>query len=71
MSGNLNTLLKVAKFLYQNSLVVTTNLCLSINYQLGTPQRHLFTSGLNEFAKEKSLTIGDSFVFLRYINFGM
>ncbi|WZZ87969.1 hypothetical protein YC2023_116548 [Brassica napus] len=31
----------------------------------GTPQRHLFTSGLNEFAKEKSLTIGDSFVFLR------
>ncbi|KAL0716422.1 hypothetical protein Bca4012_065744 [Brassica carinata] len=31
----------------------------------GTPQRHLFTSGWNEFAKEKELVVGDSFVFLR------
>ncbi|KAF8109252.1 hypothetical protein N665_0099s0004 [Sinapis alba] len=31
----------------------------------GTPKRHLFTSGWNEFAKEKKLVVGDSFVFLR------
>ncbi|KAF8101657.1 hypothetical protein N665_0202s0020 [Sinapis alba] len=31
----------------------------------GTPKRHLFTSGWNEFAKEKKLVAGDSFVFLR------
>ncbi|KAF8100519.1 hypothetical protein N665_0222s0018, partial [Sinapis alba] len=31
----------------------------------GTPQTHLFTSGWNEFAKEKYLVVGDSFVFLR------
>ncbi|KAL0737200.1 hypothetical protein Bca4012_013410 [Brassica carinata] len=31
----------------------------------GTPQRHLFASGWNEFAKEKRLVAGDSFVFLR------
>ncbi|WZZ86927.1 hypothetical protein YC2023_115506 [Brassica napus] len=33
--------------------------------QLGTPKRHLFTSGWNEFAKGKKLVAGDSFVFLR------
>ncbi|KAF8112185.1 hypothetical protein N665_0066s0059 [Sinapis alba] len=27
----------------------------------GTPKRHLFTSGWNEFAKEKSLAVGDAF----------
>ncbi|CDY54111.1 BnaC04g53900D [Brassica napus] len=31
----------------------------------GTPQRHLFTSGWNEFAKGKNLVVGDCFVFLR------
>ncbi|KAG2262052.1 hypothetical protein Bca52824_069131 [Brassica carinata] len=31
----------------------------------GTPQRHLFTSGWNEFAKKKDLVVGDSFIFLR------
>ncbi|CAN7091189.1 unnamed protein product [Brassica rapa subsp. narinosa] len=31
----------------------------------GTPKRHLFTSGWNEFAKGKKLVAGDSFVFLR------
>ncbi|KAF8047820.1 hypothetical protein N665_2815s0003 [Sinapis alba] len=31
----------------------------------GTPKRHLFASGWNEFAKEKNLVAGDSFVFLR------
>ncbi|KAF8104449.1 hypothetical protein N665_0172s0079 [Sinapis alba] len=31
----------------------------------GTPQRHLFTSGWNEFANKKDLVVGDSFVFLR------
>ncbi|KAF8100518.1 hypothetical protein N665_0222s0017 [Sinapis alba] len=31
----------------------------------GTPQRHIFTSGWNEFAKGKDLVAGDSFVFLR------
>ncbi|XP_013596928.1 PREDICTED: auxin response factor 20-like [Brassica oleracea var. oleracea] len=31
----------------------------------GTPQRHLFTSGWNEFAKGKDLVVGDCFVFLR------
>ncbi|CAN6909493.1 unnamed protein product [Brassica oleracea] len=31
----------------------------------GTPQRHLFTSGWNDFAKRKDLDVGDSFVFLR------
>ncbi|KAJ0235801.1 B3 DNA binding domain-containing protein, partial [Hirschfeldia incana] len=31
----------------------------------GTPQRHFFTSGWNEFAKEKDLVGGDSFLFLR------
>ncbi|CAH8323190.1 unnamed protein product, partial [Eruca vesicaria subsp. sativa] len=35
----------------------------------GTPQKHLFTSGWNEFVKEKDLIVGDSFVFLRYIYF--
>ncbi|KAF8081203.1 hypothetical protein N665_0900s0011 [Sinapis alba] len=35
------------------------------NNQQGTPKRHLFTSGWNEFAKEKKLVAGDSFVFLR------
>ena len=35
--------------------------------QLGTPKKHLFTSGWNEFAKGKKLVAGDSFVFLRYI----
>ncbi|KAG2324983.1 hypothetical protein Bca52824_007711 [Brassica carinata] len=33
----------------------------------GTPQKHLFTSGWNEFVKRKDLVVGDSFVFLRYI----
>ncbi|KAG2314937.1 hypothetical protein Bca52824_018059 [Brassica carinata] len=36
----------------------------------GTPQRHLFTSGWNEFAKEKELVVGDSFIFLRGENGG-
>ncbi|XP_056847964.1 auxin response factor 13-like [Raphanus sativus] len=31
----------------------------------GTPKRHLFSSGWNEFAKGKELVAGDSFVFLR------
>ncbi|KAH0922320.1 hypothetical protein HID58_022338 [Brassica napus] len=31
----------------------------------GTPKRHLFTSGWNEFAKAKKLVVGDSFIFLR------
>ncbi|CAN6860001.1 unnamed protein product [Brassica oleracea] len=31
----------------------------------GTPKRHLFTSGWNEFAKGKKLVAVDSFVFLR------
>ncbi|KAG2330745.1 hypothetical protein Bca52824_001925 [Brassica carinata] len=31
----------------------------------GTPQRHVFSAGWNEFAREKSLSVGDSFVFLR------
>ncbi|WZZ73072.1 hypothetical protein YC2023_084442 [Brassica napus] len=31
----------------------------------GTPQRHLFTSGWNDFSKRKDLDVGDSFVFLR------
>ncbi|CDY24168.1 hypothetical protein Bca4012_006541 [Brassica carinata] len=34
----------------------------------GTPQRHLFTSGWNEFAKAKKLVVGDSFVFFREEN---
>ena len=46
-----------------------TNLCLSINYQLGTPKKHFFTSGWKEFVRGKSLAVGDSFVFLRYIHF--
>ncbi|KAF8101649.1 hypothetical protein N665_0202s0012 [Sinapis alba] len=31
----------------------------------GTPKRHLFASGWNEFTKEKKMVAGDSFVFLR------
>ncbi|CAN6972273.1 unnamed protein product [Brassica rapa subsp. trilocularis] len=31
----------------------------------GTPQRHLFTSGWKQFARKKSLAVGDSVVFLR------
>ncbi|KAJ4876327.1 putative auxin response factor 21 [Raphanus sativus] len=31
----------------------------------GTPKRHMFSSGWNEFAKGKKLVAGDSFVFLR------
>ncbi|RID45394.1 hypothetical protein BRARA_I02125, partial [Brassica rapa] len=30
-----------------------------------TPQRHLFTSGWKQFARKKSLAVGDSVVFLR------
>uniref|UniRef100_A0A0D3D8S9 Auxin response factor n=1 Tax=Brassica oleracea var. oleracea TaxID=109376 RepID=A0A0D3D8S9_BRAOL len=41
------------------------NLYFLENNQLGTPQRHLFTSGWNDFAKRKDLDVGDSFVFLR------
>ncbi|KAJ4901718.1 putative auxin response factor 21 [Raphanus sativus] len=35
----------------------------------GKPERHLFTSGWNEFAKKKDLVVGDSFVFLRSSQF--
>ncbi|CAN6853375.1 unnamed protein product [Brassica oleracea] len=35
----------------------------------GTPKKHFFTSGWKEFVRGKSLAVGDSFVFLRYIHF--
>ena len=49
--------------------ILITNLYFLTNNQLGTPQRHLFTSSWNEFSKGKNLVVGDCFVFLRYIFF--
>ena len=53
-------------FFFVNRVLII-NLYFLENNQLGTPQRHLFTSGWNDFAKRKDLDVGDSFVFLRYI----
>ncbi|KAL0666840.1 hypothetical protein Bca4012_029544 [Brassica carinata] len=54
------------KFLLISKLrILITKLYFLTNNQLGTPQRHLFTSGWNEFAKGKNLVVGDCFVFLR------
>ncbi|WZZ49472.1 hypothetical protein YC2023_049579 [Brassica napus] len=54
------------KFLLISKLrILITKLYFLTNNQLGTPQRHFFTSGWNEFAKGKNLVVGDCFVFLR------
>ncbi|CAH8323108.1 unnamed protein product [Eruca vesicaria subsp. sativa] len=57
------------KFLFISLRVLITYIYFLTKNQLGTPQKHLFTSGWNEFVKEKDLIAGDSFVFLRYIYF--
>ncbi|CAN6909546.1 unnamed protein product, partial [Brassica oleracea] len=63
---NFKHTLRGNKFLLISKLrILITNLYFLTNNQLGTPQRHLFTSGWNEFAKGKDLVVGDCFVFLR------
>ncbi|CAN7078765.1 unnamed protein product, partial [Brassica oleracea var. botrytis] len=63
---NFKHTLRGNKFLLISKLrILITNLYFLTNNQLGMPQRHLFTSGWNEFAKGKDLVVGDCFVFLR------